>query len=134
MIRVSVAVGRVRMQQRIIQRTVPGGVSDITLSHGAALGNLVLEWNPPDFDGFSAITDYEYKLEWQKPNGNRYPPWVSWYDADEEDDWRSVGRSMTTRRKLLTGLHRNTRYRVTIRAVNNEGESTSLSYKYKVTE
>ena len=91
------------------------------MSQGTARGSIELTWTQPEFDGFSSITDYEYKLEWEY-NGS----YVSWND----DEWTSVGsRSMTTMRKLITGLHSRTQFRATIRARNIKGPSRHLPYK-----
>ena len=101
-------------------KTVPDAVSDFRVYRGSARGSIVVSWDKPDFDGYSKIKDYEYKMDW-KSNGS----YVSW------NDWTSVGKGWSHRYyKVITGLHSNARYRVTIRARNDKGTSTSWHYKY----
>ena len=105
-------------------KELPGAVS-FSLSHGAAPGSIALSWHKPDFDGFSEITDYEYRLRYKGSDGIYYLL----------KDWKSFGFVSYTNSNsyyivLQTGLSK-ARIQVTIRAVNEDkGAGTSLSYKY----
>ena len=64
-------------------------------------GEVVLSWDPPEDDGGSAITDYEYRI-------NRRNPWIS------------IGSKNTTH--TVTGLVNGTVYVFQVRAVNRIGK------------
>ena len=99
----------------------PGPVT-FSLSRSAVRGSIVLTWNKPDFDGFTRIYDYEYKMEYKGSDGNYHL----------HNDWQSVGRIWYYRR--FTGLHSGTEYRVSICARNKEGTSSTRYYKYITTK
>lgn len=81
-------------------------------------GQIRLTWTKSDSDGGSEITDYQYQLSYYKKSSGE---WTDWPD---DDSWESAG---TDRTELISGLRKSTRYRVRMRAVNDDNESSVTS-------
>ena len=82
--------------------SAPGAPRNLTAVVGN--GEVVLTWDPPEDDGGSAITDYEYRIDRRNP-------------------WISIGSTDTTH--TVTGLVNGTEYVFEVRAVNRIGKSFS---------
>ena len=81
-------------------KTVPDAPRNLLTDGGD--GAVTLSWDPPEDDGGSAITDYEYRIDRRNP-------------------WISIGSTDTTH--TVTGLVNGTEYVFEVRAVNRNGES-----------
>ena len=92
--------------------TVPGAPRSFT----AIAGNtqVTLSWEAPSSDGGSAITSYSYRV--------RQTSSATW-----SPDWTDVTGGGIARSQTVTGLTNNTSYTFELRAVNGEGDSSSVS-------
>ena len=84
------------------RQTVPDAPRNLLTDVGD--GAVTLSWDPPEDDGGSEITDYQYRI-------NRRNPWIS------------IGFIQTTH--TVTGLVNGTEYVFEVRAVNRIGKSFS---------
>ena len=82
------------------RQTVPDAPRNLLTDGGD--GAVTLSWDPPEDDGGSAITDYQYRI-------NRRNPWIS------------IGSTDTTH--TVTSLVNGTEYVFEVRAVNRIGRS-----------
>ena len=80
------------------RQTVPDAPRNLLTDGGD--GAVTLYWDPPEDDGGSAITDYEYRIDRRNP-------------------WISIGSTDTTH--TVTGLVNGTEYVFEVRAVNRRG-------------
>lgn len=74
-------------------------------------GAVDLWWDPPEYDGGSPITDYEYRY---RESGGTWNGWVSAGNASE-----------TLPKYLVTGLTNGTTYEFEVRAINAVGPGPS---------
>ena len=84
------------------RQTVPDAPRNLLTDGGD--GAVTLSWDPPEDDGGSAITDYEYRIDRRNP-------------------WISIGSIQTTH--TVTGLVNGTEYVFEVLAVNRIGKSFS---------
>ena len=99
--------------------TVPDPPASFNLTPGRI--SIQLRWTDSDSDGGSAISDYQYQYS-LKLTATAWEPWP--------DEWKSGG---TDNYALITGLTRNRRYKVRMRAVNRVGESRATGFKIEDT-
>ena len=84
------------------RQTVPDAPRNLLTDGGD--GAVTLSWDPPEDDGGSEITDYEYRIDRRNP-------------------WISIGSTDTAH--TVTGLDNGTAYVFEVRAVNRIGKSFS---------
>ena len=84
------------------RQTMPDAPRNLLTDGGD--GAVTLSWDPPEDDGGSAITDYQYRIDRRNP-------------------WISIGSTDTTH--TVTGLVNGTEYVFEVRAVNRIGKSFS---------
>ncbi len=79
---------------------------------------ILLRWTDSDSDGGSAITDYQYQIQYARTSNRTR--WTSW------SDWSSAGTGNST---WITGLYKGVTYAVRMRAVNAVGNSSVTGIK-----
>ncbi len=100
------------------QTTVPDRPKSFSLAKTYYRGQIRLTWTQSDSDGGSPITDYQYQYSAYRSSSQSYEAWP--------EDWESAGTDFT---ELISGLRRQTKYRVRMRAKNSEGYSVRTGYK-----
>ena len=92
--------------------TVPGAPRSFTATAGNT--QVILNWQAPSSDGGSAITSYSYRV--QITGSGTWSP-----------DWTNITGGASARSQTVMGLTNGTNYTFELKAVNGEGDSSSVS-------